>query len=139
MWKNNTKDEEHANWHNAIKWKGDKDDETLAAADDVCWNPILANELINQVKHDLVTKKNNINKRHRDDKIQDVTFQDFPKKEKQARQNILHQPHTPDPVGPKWDNCNYSCAYDAIIAIIKNIWSEDPGACSIHLSSRSVF
>ena len=139
LWKNNTKDEEHANWHDAIKWKGDKDDEALAPADDVFWNPVLANKLINKVKQDLVTKRSNINKRRRDDKTDDVELQDFPKKKKQARRNILHQPHTPDPVGPKWDNCDYSCAYDAIIAIIRNIWSEDPDAWSIHLSSRSVF
>ena len=139
LWKNNTKDDEHANWHNAIKWKGDEDVKALAPVDDIFWNPVLANQLINNIKHDLVTKKNSNNKRHRDDKTDDVAFQDFPKKKKQCRRNILHQPRTPDPVGPKWDNCDYSCAYDAIIAIIRNIWSEDPDAWSIHLSSRSVF
>ena len=138
LWKNYSTDEEQANWHNAIKSKNDKADEIPSQNNDIFWNPNLANELIKKVESELVSKKKNNKKRHRSEKIDDISIQDMPKK-KMSRQNVLHQPRTPNPIGPKWDNYDYSCAYDAVVAIIRNIWSEDPNAWNIHLSSRSIF
>ena len=58
---------------------------------------------------------------------------------KRHRRNPLQQPRTPDPVGTKWDSNDYSCAYDAFIVIVRQIWSENPDDWTTHLSEISQF
>ena len=41
------------------------------------------------------------------------------------------------PIGPRWDATNWSCAYDSCLAIICNIWHENPVRMALLLSQSS--
>ncbi|KAH6874674.1 hypothetical protein BKA70DRAFT_1044173, partial [Coprinopsis sp. MPI-PUGE-AT-0042] len=39
------------------------------------------------------------------------------------------------PIGFIWDHVNYSCAYDAILTVLYNIWIKEPQVWGRHLCS----
>jgi len=41
------------------------------------------------------------------------------------------------PKGLVWDNTNYSCAYDAFVSILYQLWCQDLHKCSEYFSNAS--
>ena len=145
LWTQRTFEDIHSDWHKALQWNNKEDASIPTPLTDPFWDPSIAKTLIKKIEeqhmHNKILKKDlaKAKKVHSEKKKRSGDDQDTQPLAKRHRRNPLQQPRTPDPVGTKWDSNDYSCAYDAFIVIVRQIWSENPDDWTTHLSEISQF
>ncbi|KAJ7854010.1 hypothetical protein B0H13DRAFT_1642583 [Mycena leptocephala] len=119
-WKTDHRDPDH--FHPAIRWKpelGPRVPEAVAYSD---WTPSVA---VNQkIKLETAKGPETGKDEQRLKKIKVLaTSTDEVKLPVTASSSAERGP---SPVGLKWDDVNYSCAYDALFTLLINVWTSDP-------------
>ena len=145
LWTQRTFEDIHSEWHKALQWNNEQDGSIPTPANDPFWDPSIAKTLIEKIEEQRMQNKTSKKELAKAKKLHPEKIkrpggdQDPQRPVKRHRRNLLQQPRTADPIGTKWDGNDYSCAYDAFIAIVRQIWTENPDEWTTHLSEISQF